>query len=195
MYKKVNITENHLRILALFANGFDREYYIREVQKILRISPRTAQLILDDLEKKAVLESKIRGKIKSYKLQKNETARNYLVLAEQYKKITFLEEHPMIKEIVSKITQYIQGIACIFGSYVKGNATKESDLDIFIAGDYDPRKIKEISKTYGIDISIKKYPLKSFQEGIRKDILVKEVLNSHIVFLNAENLVEEATNG
>ena len=55
MYKKVNITENHFRILSLFSNGFDREYYIREVQRLLKISPRTSQLILADLEKKAIL--------------------------------------------------------------------------------------------------------------------------------------------
>ncbi|MCX6710529.1 MAG: hypothetical protein NTZ02_00385 [Candidatus Woesearchaeota archaeon] len=49
MYNKLNITENHLQALSLFTNGFEREYYIREVGKLLRISPRTAQLILEDL--------------------------------------------------------------------------------------------------------------------------------------------------
>jgi len=193
MYKKVNITENHFRVLSLFTNGFDREYYIREVQRILKISPRTSQLILEDLEKKAILESKIRGKIKTYKLKGTDTAKNYLILTEQYKKIAFLESHELIKEIVSKITPHIRGIACIFGSYVKGIATKDSDLDIFIAGDYNVREIKKISKMYRLDITIKKYPSEIFKKNIRNDTLIKEVLNNHIIFLNVEMLVEEAT--
>ncbi len=65
MYEKINITENHLNILSLFTRGFDSAYYIREVEKILKISHRTAQLILEDLEKKAVLGSKTRGKIRT----------------------------------------------------------------------------------------------------------------------------------
>ena len=71
MYDKINITENGLQIIALFTNGFDSEYYIREVEKLLKISPRTAQLILEDLEDKGIIESKIKGKIKLYKLKKN----------------------------------------------------------------------------------------------------------------------------
>src|SRR3989344_165074 len=100
MYKKVNklgITENHMQILSLFTRGFDKEYYIREVQKILKISPRTAQLLLDDLEKKAVLESKKRGKIKAYFLKKSITAKEYLLFTEQYKKLSFFENNLLIR--------------------------------------------------------------------------------------------------
>ena len=68
MYEKVNITENTLQVLSLFTNDFSSEYYIREVEKILKISPRTAQLILENLENKGIVESKMRGKIKNYKL-------------------------------------------------------------------------------------------------------------------------------
>jgi hypothetical protein len=70
MYEKLNITENHLRVLSLFTAGFEREYYIREVQKLLKISPRTAQLALAYLENSNVLESKLKGKIRAYRLKK-----------------------------------------------------------------------------------------------------------------------------
>ena len=67
MYKKIRITENTMQILSLFINDFAREYYIREVEKLLEISPRTAQLILEDLEDKGVIESKTKGKLKHIK--------------------------------------------------------------------------------------------------------------------------------
>ena len=191
MYKKIKITENTLQVLSLFTNDFSREYYIREVKKLLKISPRTAQLILEDLEDKGVIESKIRGKIRTYKIKLNEFTKKYLVFVEQYKAIAFLENNLMVKEIVEKITPSIKGIGIIFGSYVKGIEKKESDLDIFVAGKYNKEEIKRVSKNLGIEISVKCYPIKTFEKNINKDILLKEILKNHIVFVNAERFIQK----
>jgi len=191
MYKKINITENTLQILSLFTNEFSREYYIREVNKLLEISPRTAQLILEDLEDKGIIESKTRGKIKTYKINLSEFTKKYLVFVEQYKAIAFLENNLMIKEIVEKITPNVKGIGIIFGSYAKGIEKKGSDLDIFVAGNYNKEEIKRVSKNFGIDISIKCYPIKTFEKNKNKDILLKEILKNHIVFVNAEQFIQK----
>lgn len=190
MYKKVNITENTLRVLSLFTNDFSSEYYVREVQRLVNISPRTAQLILEDLEEKGIIESKTKGKIKAYRLNPSNFTQRYLVFIEQYKAITFLEKRLLIKEIVEKILPYIKGIGVIFGSYVKGLEKSGSDLDIFIAGTYDSEEIKKISLNLGIDISIKCYPIKTFENNLRRDYFLKEILKNHIVFLNAEQFIQ-----
>lgn len=189
MYEKLNITENHLQILSLFAKGFKKEYYIREVQKLLGISPRTAQLILDDLEKKAVLESATKGKIRAYQIKKSGIAKDYLIFVEQYKKIAFLGKHALIREVVEKITSQISGVGIIFGSYAKGTEKKGSDLDVFVIGGYDEKGISDVSRLYGIEINVKNYPLKIFVKSIRDDALVREVLDNHVVFRNAEEFV------
>src|SRR3989344_2312853 len=196
MYDKVNITENGLQIISLFTNGFDQEYYIREVEKLLKISPRTAQLILENLENKGIIESKTRGKIKLYKLKRNFLSLKYLIFAEQYKLITFIEKNIFIKEVIEKISPFINGIGMIFGSYAKGTAHKESDLDVFIAGSYDKEAIKKVSRNLGIEISVKYYLPKIFKKNIISDIFLKEVLKNHIVFLNTEQFIEVIlTNG
>lgn len=191
MYKKIRFTENTLQALALFTNDFSREYYIREVQKLLKISPRTAQLILEDLEDKGIIKSKTKGKIKTFKLNPNNFTKKYLVFVEQYKAIAFLKNKLLIKEVTEKITPYIKGIGILFGSYVKELEKENSDLDIFIVGNYNSEKIKKISKNLGIDISIKSYPLKTFEKNLTKDILIKEVLKNHIVFLNSEQFIQK----
>ncbi|MBN2881291.1 nucleotidyltransferase domain-containing protein [Candidatus Woesearchaeota archaeon] len=191
MYEKINITENTLQVLSLFTNNFESEHYIREVEKLLKISPRTAQLILDDLENKGIVISQTKGKTKIFKLNVSEFTKRYITFVEQYKAIIFLEKHLIIKEIIEKITPYIMGVGVIFGSYAKDLETKDSDLDIFIIGNYDVDQIKKISKVYGIDISIKCYSQKVFS---KKDILVQEVLKNHVVFLNAEQFVNEVLN-
>jgi len=189
MYKKINITENTLQVLSLFTNDFKREYYVREVKKLLKISPRTAQLILEDLENKGIIESKTKGKIKTFKLNPSEFTKKYLVFVEQYKAIAFLEKKLMIKEIIEKITHHINGIGLIFGSYVKGLEKENSDLDIFVAGSYSNDEIKKVSRNFGIDISIKCYPIKIFEKNLTKDILLKEVLKNHVVFVNVEQFI------
>ena len=191
MYNKINITENNLQVLSLFTNGFDKEYYIREVEKILKISPRTAQLVLEDLENKGIVESKTRGKIKSYKLKINDLSKRYLAFVEQYKTISFMEKNLLVKEVIEKISLFIEGIGIIFGSYAKATSNKESDLDIFIAGKYEREEIKKVSRNLGIEISVKCYPLKTFEKNLIQDILVKEVLKNHIVFINTELFIQK----
>lgn len=189
MYKKIRFTENTLQVISLFTNDFTREYYVREVEKLLKISPRTAQLILEDLEDKGILESKTKGKIRLFKLNASEFTKRYLVFAEQYKTIAFLETKPLIKEIIEKITPHIKGIGIIFGSYAKQLEKKDSDLDIFVAGSYNHEEIKKISRNLGIEISIKCYPIKTFEKNLSNDILIKEILKNHIVFLDVEQFI------
>src|SRR3990167_8075258 len=191
MYNKINITENGLQIISLFTNGFDREYYIREVEKLLKISPRTAQLILEDLENKGIIESKVKGKIKSYKLKINELSNRYLTFVELYKSIAFMEKNLLVKEVIEKISPFINGIGIIFGSYAKGTSNKESDLDIFVAGNYEKEEIKRVSINLGIEISVKCYPLDIFEKNISRDILLKEILKNHIVFINIEQFIQK----
>jgi len=189
MYEKLNITENHLRVLSSFTNGFDREFYIREIKNLLKISPRTSQLILEDLENRGVLESKTKGKIKSYALKKNKLSQRYVMFIEQYKTIAFFDKNLIIKEIIEKICPFIKGIGIIFGSHAKGTATKDSDLDIFVAGKYNKKGIKKISEMYGVEANVKCYPLKAFEKNLTNDILIKEILKNHIVFLGSEQFI------
>lgn len=193
MYEKINITENTLHVLSLFTDfseNLSKEYYVREVQKLLNISPRTAQLILEDLENKGILGSKTRGKIKTYKLKNNEFSKRYLALTEQYNAIVFLENRSLVSEIIEKISPFIKGVGIIFGSYVKGLEKKSSDLDIFIIGSYNEEEVEKISQEYGIELNIKSYPLKTFEKEMQRDFLLKEILKNHIVFLGSEKFIK-----
>ena len=189
MYDKINITEIGLQILSLFTEDYDSSYYIREVQRKLNISPRTAQIILNDLEEKGILESKLKGKIREYSLKRNETVIRYIMMVEQYKLISFLQKNILLSEIIEKITPSIKGSGIIFGSYAKGLQKKDSDLDIFIIGEYNKEEIRKVSKKYGIDISIKCYPQNIFEKNKNNDILVREVIKSHVLFLNSEEFI------
>ena len=189
MVTKVNDTD--LKVLSLFTKGYDKEYYIREVEKLLDVSSRTALVTLAKLEKKGILESQTKGKIKTYAIRKSTLSRESLLLTEQYKEIQFLEENHLIKEVLEKADEYMQGIVLIFGSYAKGIQKDDSDLDMFIVGKFDEAKIKDVGKTYGIDIDIKSYPVKIFSKEIHDDVLLKEIVGNHILIRGAEGFVRK----
>jgi len=186
---KINLSEMHLKVLSLFTEGFDNEYYIREVQRILKISSKTAFNILSALEKQGILEAKTKGKIKIYKLQSHLQVKDYLVMVETYKKIIFCDKNPVINEILEKISPVTEGIGAVFGSYAKGLQKKGSDLDVFIAGKYNPNEINKLSKTYNIHISVQNYPLNIFEKEIKENVLLKEIIHNHIIFKGAEKFL------
>ncbi|HII14990.1 MAG TPA: hypothetical protein HA362_01645 [Nanoarchaeota archaeon] len=188
MYKKINITEIQLRTISLFTD-YGREYHIREIARLLRISPRAAQLALRSLEDKAAVESKMRGRTKVYSIKQTESAGDYLLMAEHYKSIAFKEGHALISEIIAKIKPHIKGIGAIFGGYAKGIEKKDSDFDIFVAGECDAGAVKKAGAAYGIDIHIQNYPFSIFKNSLKSDIFLKEVLKSHVIFLNSEQFV------
>jgi len=194
MYDKISITENTLRVLSLFTAGFNVEFYVREVERLTGVSPRTAQLILEDLENKGVLRSKLKGKVKLYVLSRSDSAKRFLVFVEQYKLIVFLEKNMLIKEIVEKISVHIKGVGVVFGSYVKGLEKNGSDLDIFVVGDYDVAEIKKISQSFGVEVSVKCYPMKVFKKNVDGDFLLKEILMKHVIFVGVEQFVEVVFN-
>lgn len=191
MSNKLDITENGLLVLTLFTNGYDREYYIREICTYLPLSHGTAQTLLVRFEEKQVLESSQRGKIRLFRIKQGEIAIQYFVLAEIYKKIRFMENHLFIAEIVTKISSVSEGIVVLFGSYAKGTATEDSDIDIFIAGATDEQAVNTIEKMYGVEINTVVYPEDAFMSRGEFDPLVTEVKKNHIVWKNAESFVRE----
>ncbi|MFT4311598.1 MAG: nucleotidyltransferase domain-containing protein [Candidatus Woesearchaeota archaeon] len=183
------ISEVEFAMLNLFTQGYDKELYLREIEKHVPYSFRTVQVVMNRLEEKRVLKSKTKGKIKLYCIEENSLAKEYFILTEQYKRIQFFEKNPLIREVFDQIQDSISGICILFGSYVKGLEKEESDLDVFVVGSYDEKKVIEIGINYGFSISIKSYPKKIFDMKIHDDILLKEVVKNHIIVAGNEGFM------
>ena len=91
--------------------------------------------------------------------------------------------------MLEKADKHLGGIVIVFGSYAKGIQKDDSDLDLFIVGMFDEKRIKEVGKKYGIDINIKSYPMNIFEKEIHDDILLKEVVENHILIKDSEGFV------
>ena len=110
---------------------------------------------------------------------------------EHIKTIRFYKKNIILKEFVSKADACFDGIVAIFGSYAKGLQKEGSDLDIFIAGKCNKGKAEEIAAIYNIELSIKKYPHRVFQQGLAaNDPLIEEIIKFHIMVKNTESFVK-----
>ncbi len=189
------IHNKYFEILKQFLKGYNKEIYGRELIKKVNISQKNIALTLNELEKEGILIAKTRGNIKHFLLNKNNPfIKQYLNLAEIENSINFLKKNLKINEIFEKIDKN-NTIICIFGSFAKGIQKKDSDLDIFIVGNVDERKLKKISDVYNINISIKKGDEKDFIELLKKNNpLMNEILENHIIISGYEKFVNEVLN-
>ena len=186
---------NDIRIAVIdnFLGSYRIEMTGSDIAKRKKLNQKSAANALRELEKEGFLKSRIEGKNRLYFLNLGDAENiiNFVSALEHIKAIRFYKKNAVIKEFVSKADACFNGIVAIFGSYAKGLQKEGSDLDIFIAGKCNDAKAEDVAALYNIELSIKKYPHKVFQQGLSaNDPLIEEVIKSHILVKNTESFVK-----
>lgn len=185
MMEKYNINQTTLKILGLYASDYRKSLHLREISRETIVDVKAVQLQLKKLEKINVLSSAVKGRNKEYCLNlDNVMAKYYLVLAETFASLSYLAKSFLIKKIIGEIGNNVEGTIILFGSFAKGQATKKSDIDLFIVGEkeFNLNAIREAGKLVGREISVKSSNREQFQKGLESgDPLIREVVSSHVV--------------
>ena len=180
-------TNNLVSIINLFRSNYLAQFHVRGMAKLTTKSHVTLLPHLKALEKDKVLVHKTIGTNKVYSLNfENIITKNYLTLSETVETTAFLEQVFLIKKITKEIFNLnLPGTIILFGSYAKKTFHEDSDIDLFYLGqvtDKEIQNIKNIGKTYGETINVKKSTLKNFELGLRKkDPLIIEIIKNHIL--------------
>ena len=181
--KEKYINDNTLKILGLFLDDYKKFIHIREIARKIKADTKTTSSYIKKLENLRIVNTKYIGKHKEVYLNTTNSLTPYfLILSEVYRCINFLKKNFKIKRIVEEVAN--EGYSLIiFGSYAKGIANEESDLDlILIDGKISEDKIEEIEESYGIKISPYTISKKQFANMQRKkDSFFREILGSHII--------------
>ncbi len=182
---------NQIWVFEEFLGDYGAQLTGSSIARKKGLNQKSVSSCLKRLEKEHILKSRTEGKNKLYllNLENREVVKNFIAAAEHLRAIRFYEKNPVVREIAEKISPHIKGMALVFGSYAKGNQKRDSDLDIMVIGKADEKEIDTVSKTYGVEISLKIYP------EFRKDILTEEAIKNHIAIKNAEQLVEAMMDG
>ena len=161
------------RILEIFFDYPERDFHIREVSKLVKISPTTVSCYLDSMRKEGLLECK--------------KERGYFLFRANADNMNFKEEkkhHNIIRLINSGILDFLNkelnypSAIILFGSFSKGENIKGSDIDLFVLSDCKKElDLSHFEKKLGSSIQIFVYGRKDF-ESLKLNS--KELLNSII---------------
>ena len=189
------ITNNIFKILTLYRSDYSSSLHIRAMAKLMETSHVALLPYLKHLEKLKILNSENAGRNKQYTLNKdNILTKYYLMTTEELVTIDYLEKTFLIKKLAEHLnTLDISNPLILFGSYAKGYATEESDIDLFGIGKLTETlqtHIKKFEAVYGKKINLKTATAENFNAGLRSgDILIREVVANHIVISNPDPFV------
>ncbi len=194
MLKEYNINQTTLRILGLYRGDYRRALHLRHIARETRVDVKAVQLQLKRLERLNILVSRLRGRNKEYCLNLNNSiAKYYVILAETFASLSYLSRNFLIKKVASEISNQIDGTIILFCSFASGQATKESDIDLFIVADRKPLKfaVRETADLIGREISVKSAIRGEFMRGLQDaDPVVREVVLEHIILRGVDDFCD-----
>lgn len=166
-------------VLEFFLNG--NRAYIKELSRLLRVSPQTAQRYLRLYEKEDVLKKEDIGNASLYVLADTpltrELKRNYLLMK--------------IFPKVSGIVERNPNIACLalYGSAASGEYDQSSDIDLLaISGPnkLDLSSIKDIEGLLGREVHVEVMSLGRWRSlGEKRDAFYLSVSKNHLLLYGA----------
>jgi predicted nucleotidyltransferase len=126
-----------------------------------------------------IVDFKQKGKNKVYYLKKTLEARNCIIMAELYKMNKILKMYPRLRKIIEDILKNPKiKLAILFGSYAKGLAHEDSDIDVFV--ETKSRILKRNLENIDSRLSIK---IGTFN---RLNPLIREIEKNHIIIKGIE---------
>jgi predicted nucleotidyltransferase len=144
--------ETLLKIIGLMRRDLDSGQTIMEISKKLHIGYRPAHMHITEMEKEGIIAVERVGAAKQCTLNmENPLARHQLAALDLFKAEQFYKKHTKLKtiieELIEKLTdQFMSRIhsVVLFGSYAKGSAAKDSDIDLlFIVTDLKDKDVRE----------------------------------------------------
>jgi len=185
-----------LKIVDLLARNPERKFTINEIAKSLNEYYSNVHRTISKLIKDNVI---IKEKVgKSYLCSinlRNEKSFALIQLSEIERRNNFYNSNKEIKVILEDLVETLKSIdpisIILFGSYAKGSASRESDIDILLISKTKPRvdKIaKEMYAKYGKEINLIAISLNDFKKQKDK-ALIKEIIRNHYVLYGVENFV------
>lgn len=176
-----------LKIIGLMRKDLDKGLTILEISKQLKIGYRPAYNHISEMEKEGIIQIERIGSAKQCSLNlSSPKTRHLLESLDIIKKEELYKENPKLKiidNLILKLTEkFISKIYSIilFGSYAKGTAAKQSDIDLlFIVSDLKDRNLREIiereSAGYQYSHNTKISPLITDIEEFKKMLSSKEL--------------------
>lgn len=171
------------KVLCFFLENPTREVYVRELSRILKISPYTSDNALNTFHKENILNLNKKGRTHFYKL------RNDAYLVKHLKTTHILFK---INSIPFKFGHEIISIA-VYGSYASGEFDERSDFDLLVLSSEKkeyPQVYKKIEDKLHVHVSPLVLTPFEWEELSKKDEeFYIEVIKNHVLLYGSELVV------
>lgn len=181
--KNYHMVKNITNEIVLLLSG--NNLHTRALAKELNTNHVTVINKLKSLMVENVVDFKQKGKNKIYFLKKSVEAKNYVIMAELYKLNKMIRIYPTLRKIIEAIKRHSKiKLAILFGSYAKGIAKRDSDIDIFI--ETRDRNLKKELQLLNSKLSVK------IGNYNRANLLIREIEKNHVIIKGVELYYEKA---
>jgi predicted nucleotidyltransferase len=153
-------------ILRLFFSSPDREYYLRELERLLDIPVANVRRELLKLEQAGIFKSRRAGNLRYFSVNTSHP------LFPEYRSIVF-----KTVGIAGRLTEILREIssvdlAFVFGSVAEGSDESGSDVDLFVVGKIKARRLHEIisplQSKIGKEINVVLFDRQEFRRRYRR---------------------------
>ncbi len=180
-----------VKILEVFLDL--KRHYFAELTKVTKLTrPRTLR-VLRRLLKQGILEVRAEANVKYYSLKKTASVNTAMGMIEYNRTLIFLAKGKILARALEmlkeKYSDYL--VMLIFGSIVKGYATKTSDIDVLIlkenVSQSDIKKVEDVVDLVNGRTGLKISPyLMTLEEFKKRNDLAKQAIADHILVEGAE---------
>ena len=186
-----------LKIIDLLAKDISKKFTINEIAKATKEYYSFVHKTIGKLTKDGVITKTKAGKAFLCSLNlDNERTLTMLQLSEIGKKADIFKKNKELRLVLEDFVNSLEPKSSIlsvvlFGSYAKGNATKESDIDILLLTKSSlnvEKATKEIYAKYGKEINPVMMNSNDFKKQKEK-ALIKEIISNHFILYGVENFI------
>lgn len=186
------------KILKFLIENKDKSHSIREISQKLNSDYKNTSQALNNLNPQ-VYSKKKQGN--TYLIEFIPSSEIETISLEKKRQEEFLSKNPGLKTIKKYIEElgYPFMIVLVFGSYVKNDVRKNSDIDLCIISDNknQSKELQERLDILSLNIEIQKFTTKEFISILekRKENLSHEIIKKNILLYGIENYYNLIKNG
>ena len=185
MLQRLFTSRTRVKLLALFLMNPGKEMYVREIARNVDENINAVRRELTNLENIGLLKSVKKGNLRYYVVDKN------FPIYDELTRIILKTEGltKILKDNLAELGEI--KIAFIYGSFASGEATAQSDIDVFIVGEVNEDRlvmlVREIENRLSREINYVLFTPEEYRERIKnKDPFVLNVLREPKIMLIGE---------
>ncbi len=176
-----------VQLLVPFTRDYFQELHASQLARILQLPQKTTARKLERLGQAGALCYRRIGRNKHYFLNPS-IIFSILSLLENHKSLEFVFQHSQVSLLLKELSSKYSLI--LFGSYAKGTAKTDSDVDLVVFA-RKSKKIKAVLDKYPFRISVQYATITLWEKRLKEgQPLAKEIAKDHILFGEKEKIIK-----